>query len=348
MIVGLFTLVAALMATYYLIPLCMSAAYKLNILDVPNKTIKNHEHPIPYLGGLAVFGGFLIALALFLPLNNQFFVFFIGTLLALFLGLLDDLLSLSPLQKLLGQCIIALTFIKGGFYVKDLFFQSHIYLLNILLRGFSLVWILALTNAFNLIDVMDGLATTVAISSAIGFLSVAIAYAELDVALVLCALIGALVPFLMVNKPAARMYLGDTGSLFLGGFFSVMPFMIHWGKVNSYYVFASVAFLFIPLMELVFLVLIRSYKGIPFYRGSHDHFSHILQREGLSKPAILIATAMLSSILNIIGYFYALGQLSPVGFMSILCVLGLAWVIFLGFLDQRSLLLSLLKIPRKQ
>ena len=348
MILSLFTLLTAFLATTHLIPLCMSAAYKLNILDIPNNSIKNHKQPTPYLGGLAIFGGFLIALALFFPFNNQFFVFFMGTLIALFLGLLDDLLSLSPSQKLIGQCIVALTFMKGGFYMKDLFFQSHNYFLNIFLRAVSLVWILGLTNAFNLIDVMDGLATTVALNSAVGFLAVSMVYGQSDIALILCALLGAIGAFFMINKPDARMYMGDAGSLFLGGFFSVMPFMVHWGQVNSYHLFASVAFLFVPLMELVFLIIIRFYKGIPFYLGSPDHFSHILQRAGFSKWEIIQCVTLIGLILNVIGYSYATGRLSFTAYSSLLFVLGSSWIAFFGFLDQKSMLLSFLKIPKKQ
>jgi len=155
----LFSLLISFLITFYVVPILCAVAIKINAVDVPDGKIKMHKRPTPYLGGIGVFLGFLVALGLTLPFHNNLWLLVIGSTLLLFFGLIDDLIVMKPYQKFFGQIVVALCFLKAGFYLKEQFFYNY---WNI---GISFFWILSIINAFNLVDVMDGLATLIAICS---------------------------------------------------------------------------------------------------------------------------------------------------------------------------------------
>ena len=128
--------------------------------------------------------------------------------------------------------------------------------------------------------------------------------------IVLCSFLGALVAFLWYNKPPARIYLGDAGSLFIGGFLATVPFLLHWGTYNQYGYLAPIIILAIPLLECYSLILIRWYKGIPFYQGSPDHFCLYLQGGGWSKSVILTYVMALSGFAGCVALLFTIGKLS--------------------------------------
>lgn len=288
----LFSFFTALGITLYLVPRVRAIAYKLQFLDAPDGTIKTHAQTTPYLGGLAVYLGFLGALALTYPFENQVLLFFIGATLLLFLGLLDDLVPMSAMQKFLGQIVAAFCFLKAGLHLKAHFFDNY---WNI---GISFMWMLTIMNAFNLVDVMDGLASTLAMGSATIFLILALLMGQADVALLLACFIGAVAGFFWYNKPTATIYLGDAGSLFIGGFLAIIPFLFSWGSHSAYGYILPIVVLAIPLLEVTFLIIIRTYKGIPFYKASPDHFCIYFMKSGWSKYQILGYMVFLLSILG--------------------------------------------------
>ncbi len=275
------------LVTFLIIPFFINIAFKFNIVDKPDGNLKKHKKITPYLGGISIFLGLTITSFIALQfkmfqLHLPFFLFLIGIFLLLVLGLIDDIYVLKPIHKIFGQTIVAIFFILSGF-VFNLF---SIQCFNIFL---SIFWYLTIMNAFNLVDVMDGLATTLSISCCSSFIIFSLFMNNLNLGLFMVQLLGSLLAFLMFNRPIAQIYLGDSGSLFLGGFFSVIPFLLFNPNVMTDFHYFLIAFLilFIPIFELVSLIMIRSYKGIPFYLGSPDHFSIILQNKNWSKQKIL-------------------------------------------------------------
>lgn len=275
--------------TWYMIPLCIKLAYALRIIDIPDGYIKNHKKPVPYLGGIAMFVGFLTSIAFVLPFeNSSLFFLIIGLSLIVVIGFLDDVIVLTPIQKFSGQIIVALSLVKAGFYLKIHAFYNPCMLLV------SLLWMLTLMNAFNLVDIMDGLATTLALCSGLLFLITALIFDNHNAALLVISLLGALGAFFYFNKPPASIYMGDTGSLFLGTFFGIIPFFYNWGTYSYYSYCIPLFFLFIPLAEVCWLIVIRTYKGIPFYKGSPDHYALYFKRAGFSVKFILIISLLVS------------------------------------------------------
>lgn len=315
----IFSFILSLLITLYLVPICSILAHHFKFLDIPDGSLKKHKDPTPYLGGVAVYCGFLMGLALTAPFESNLSLFLIGITLLLFLGLIDDLVALSSYQKFIGQCIIALCFLKIDLLLKESFF------INIWLVPLLVFWIAAVTNAFNLVDIMDGLATTSALTSSLVFLVIALISHSYVVAILLSAFIGALAGFLWYNKPPARIYLGDAGSLFIGGFLATIPFLLPWGIYNNPLGFlAPIGILGVPLLEVTSLMIIRTYKGIPFFNGSPDHFACYLMRNGWSKRFILCYVAIANLVAGSIATFFYFNLITFTTTFS----LG---VIFLGF-----------------
>ncbi|MGE0207029.1 MAG: glycosyltransferase family 4 protein [Candidatus Babeliales bacterium] len=308
--------------TFYLVPLCAALAKKLNILDMPDGRIKVHKEPVPYLGGVAVFMGFIASLAIVFPYDNKIGLFLIGTTLLLFVGIVDDLVRIKPYQKFFWQIIAAFGFLKSGLYLKETFFLNNIWTLPL-----SLLWILTIINAFNLVDVMDGLATTIALCVATMLLAMALITKQYNVALLLLCFLGSLSAFLYYNKPSAKIYLGDAGSLFIGGFLAAIPFLIQWEVYNPYGFITPLIIFLIPLLEVVTLVIVRTYKGIPFYYGSPDHFSIYLQQGGWSKKKILFFVLYLSLFLLLIAVLFMMNRITFLTLSFLLFIILSLWLI---------------------
>lgn len=317
--------VVAFAITFYLIPILCVIARRLNFIDAPDGTIKCQKNPTPYFGGVAVYLGFITALVFVFPFQSNLFFFLVGATFLMLVGLIDDFICLTPRQKFWGQCIACIGFLRAGLYLKAQFFMSWWAI------PLSLFWMLSIINAFNLVDVMDGLTATIAISAAFGFCVFAFILKAYAVMVVLIALIGALTAFLWYNRPTARIYLGDAGSLFVGGVLAATPFWLSWGMYSPYGFLVPIIVLAIPSLEVVSLIVIRRIKGIPFYKGSLDHFSSYMQRHGLGKYHILSLILMLSIILNVGAFLIFTGYLSLPGIAISSIFFLLLWLYLVFF-----------------
>ena len=321
-----FSVFISLFITLYVVPLISGLARRLGVLDVPDGKIKKHAKPVPYLGGLAVYIGFIATLAVVFPFENQIFLFIVGSTLLLFVGLIDDLVVIKPYQKFFGQCLATLCFLKAGFFLKETFFLKSYWNIPI-----SLLWMLSVINAFNLVDVMDGLATSLAICATGSFMMIAMGLEQYDLALLLGSLLGALLGFFWYNRPQAEIYLGDAGSLFIGGFLATVPFLFKWGLYNWHGFLTPVVILAIPLLEVSTLVIVRSKKRIPFYQGSPDHFSLYLKENGWQPFEILLYVFSLSIILFGSAYAFVFNKVTLVELLGLALLFLMIWFSFLVY-----------------
>lgn len=319
-----FGLIVSFLITLYVIPIFSKIAFKLNFIDVPDGKLKTQAKPVPYLGGLAVFIGFIIGYVLVLPTQNSTVILIPCLTFLLLLGLLDDFVMLKPYQKFFGQVIALICFLKSAVYLKHAFFKDYAHL------AFSGLWILSLINAFNLIDVMDGLATLVAVLAAIFFLGMAFFMHLPEIALFLICILGSLLAFFLYNKPVASIYLGDAGSLFLGGIFATLPFLFPWGTYHIFGFLIPVVILSIPLFELIGLICIRSLHKIPFYKGSPHHFSCYLLRKNWSKQMILLLIFFMGLILGILSVAFLFGYIDLIGLSISYLTLVTVWAFILA------------------
>lgn len=312
--------------TTIVVPYMIAIAQRYQIVDQPDGKLKTHKQSTPYLGGIAVYLGFMAALALFFPVVHHVCFAVIGSTLLLFVGLIDDLIVLTPQQKWYGQVLATCCFVRGGFYLKEIFLSAYFPLCAPYVWAVvSALWILTIINAFNLLDVMDGLATTVALCVA-GSLCIMAHFLQAPLAVhMLLALCGALAAFLQWNKPVARIYLGDAGSLFIGGILAIAPFMIPWGRYYYLGFLTPIILFFIPAIEVISLIIIRVSRGIPWYQGSPDHFCLYLKRNGWNNIQILKFVFIVSSGLLLFALLFVCGKINFVNALLIGLLLNGAW-----------------------
>lgn len=308
-------LVLSFLITLYLIPFFIKIANKHCFVDSPDGVIKKQKESVPYLGGLAIFTGFITSCVLIVPAPSSIFLLVPCLTLLLLLGLIDDLVVLKPHQKFFGQFIAALCFLKSILYVNSSFCVDYFHLV------LSALWIISLINAFNLIDVMDGLTATVSLGSGLIFFALSLSVQYFDVSLFIVSLLGPVIAFLLYNRPPALMYLGDAGSLFLGGFFATLPFLFPWNFYNPVGFLTPFIILIIPIFELIWLIVIRTWYKIPFYKASSHHFALMLIERNWTKKSILflitffliqigiLSIAFFLQYIDLISLFAALGIL---------------------------------------
>jgi UDP-GlcNAc:undecaprenyl-phosphate GlcNAc-1-phosphate transferase len=263
-------------------------ALRLGILSFPNNVVHEIRPPVPYLGGIGVLLGALVALLLVGRSEPIRLTVIAGFVAFILLGLLDDLVELRWWTKLAGQFAIAGVATVAGFLRGHPGMYWRITGWTPLDAVASCVWLVTVVNAVNLIDVSDGLAASVC---AINLLCWGL-FAQSASSSTYLAVAGACLGFLWWNKPPARIYLGDCGSQALGfllGVAALDGFLYLPG--SELRILTPILCTGVPLFELVFLVVVRVRKGLPWWRGSPDHFALRLQLAGLKKSQISFLAA---------------------------------------------------------
>jgi UDP-GlcNAc:undecaprenyl-phosphate/decaprenyl-phosphate GlcNAc-1-phosphate transferase len=266
---------------FYITPVVRKGALRFGVLDHPDGKLKQHQAPVAYLGGIAVYVAFVVSLSLIFQFSGELLGLLLGGTMIAMLGLFDDLKVLTPGIKLVGQCLAIWVLLRSNIAI-------HLTLLPFWLSlPLTVFWLLAITNAINLVDVSDGLAVGCSAIAALTLFVLAVLQQEIAQATVALALCGTLLGFLSYNKPPATIYLGDSGSLFLGFMLATMTLL---GRYTSHSVVGAFAPLFVlsvPLLELWLLVLARLAKRQSPLHGSPDHFAIRLKKRGASANQIL-------------------------------------------------------------
>ncbi len=282
--------IAAVLSTW-LTPRMREAALRFGIVDRPDGRLKNHREPVPYLGGLAIYLAFLLALA-FCPFGEEVLGLLLAGSIVVLLGLVDDLGQLGPWTKLLGQAVAVFVLLKSGIYIKLVIVPGWVAIL------LSIVWLLAVTNAFNLIDIMDGLSAGTAATVACALFAVAVWNGRITAATMLAALAGACLGFLRYNFHPARIYMGDSGSLFLGLMLGALAMNNAYTERNLLAVLSPALILGVPLFDMLFVMYIRWRRGLPVMLGSPDHVALRLRKWRLSTAQTVWVSYAASALLG--------------------------------------------------
>lgn len=289
-----------------LTPMVRRLALWADIVDHPSSEIKTHKKPTPCAGGIALWIAFASALILLRltthfptgTLRNLRGILF-GSTLIFFLGLLDDLqrphgLGFKP--KLAVQALAALLVIY--FDIRIQFIQPD-YLGWIL----SILWIVGITNALNIIDIMDGLCASQAVIAGAAFLLIALPSEFIYVNFAAAALVGAALGFLPYNlSEKKKIFLGDSGSLFLGFVLASLSLGTSYSMVNPLGVYAPLFILGVPLYDTLLVMTLRMMSKKSPFIGSKDHFALRLEAMGLSRRQILWAVSGASVLLSLCAF----------------------------------------------
>jgi UDP-GlcNAc:undecaprenyl-phosphate GlcNAc-1-phosphate transferase len=278
-------------------------AVKYKIYDEPKSNIKTHKTPIPYLGGLAIAFSFfftLIIIRLFThfetgTLRNLWGIFLAGFLI-LIIGLIDDLKDLNFKIKIFFQFIVATILILFGMKIQ---FISPDYLAII----FTYLWIIGIINAINLIDIMDGLSSGITIIACLAFFfinSTSEAYFVNFAAIALC---GACFGFLKFNFNPASIFMGDTGSLFIGSVLAAISLGANYSGNNEIAIFSPILILIVPIYDTFYISYKRIQKGKSIFIGSKDHIALRLNFYGFSIKKTVLILYIFSIFFSLLAFF---------------------------------------------
>ena len=311
------TLLLCFAASIFLTPIVKKLAFKIGATDKPNQR-KVHQKIMPRLGGLAIYISFLIGIAIIQP-NPKFLLpilnlsenlnlaIILGSLIIIFTGIVDDTKEISPKVKLLGQILasfvvvflgdIRLEFINLPFGAGELDF-------GMLSIPFTMVWIIGITNAINLIDGLDGLAAGV---STIALFTIAgMAYMMGNPYVMVVALIAAVstLGFLVYNFHPAKIFMGDTGALFLGFLIGVLS-LLGFKNVTFISLIIPVIILGVPISDTFFAIIRRLVNKQPLTAPDKSHLHHCLLRSGFTHRQTVLLIYVMSALFGLTAFIFS-------------------------------------------
>ena len=303
-------LMVTFLVSFFLVPFAKKVAFHIDALDYPNKRRLNRV-PMPDLGGLAVFGSYLVGYMFFGQANVQMLSILIGSFLMILMGMCDDIKALGAKWQLVIQiiaaCIIA--------------FYGHITLDDVSILGFNfyfsapwnylitIVFVVGIINTINLSDGLDGLCSGI---STIYFLTVSIIalilkrFGGLDIILALI-MSGSILGFLVHNFPPAKIYLGDTGSNFIGFMIAVIA-LLGFKTATFTSLIIPLVVLATPLFDVLFSIVRRSLqKKNPFTTPDKEHFHHQLLKMEFSTRSSLLMIYVINILFALVSILYVIG-----------------------------------------
>lgn len=288
----------SLVITLVLVPLIRRQAIKVGLYDIPDER-KIHKFPIPRLGGVAMWLGFMGALGILAafgwhaPVGHPLWGILTGGGIIFALGLADDIKNISPYFKLLVQILAALAAFYLGVQVNTLDLPgSQLLMLNALSLPVTVIWIVALANAMNFIDGVDGLASGVAMISAVTLAVVAMFTGQYTEALLASLLAGACLGFLAYNFNPAKIFMGDSGALFSGFMLAVIS-VTGVLKTKIVVMLLPLFVLSVPIIDITYAIFRRLIRGKNPFKPDASHIHHQLLKAGISQ-------------VRAVSYFYAL------------------------------------------
>ena len=297
-------LVTAMVVALITTPVVKSLAFRVGAVDVPKDNRRMHDHPIPRMGGLAIFFGFLLSVLIYVELTPELTGMLLGGVIIVVLGIFDDIYALGAKFKLMVQIAAALVAVLSGNVIEVLsnpnVFSSDLWWeLGWLAYPVTIIWIVAITNAVNLIDGLDGLACGVSTISSLTMLVISLAVADGPVAVIMAALAGGCIGFLPYNLNPAKIFMGDTGSSFLGFILAVMSIQ---GLFKFYTIISfAVPFLMLglPIFDTCFAFIRRIAHGQSPMHPDRSHVHHRLIDMGFNQKQAVAVLYIISAILGL-------------------------------------------------
>jgi len=312
--------IVSLTATY----IVKIAAEKTGFFDLPETALKVHSKPVPYAGTAIWLTTIIVLIALRLMTSfptgtlHQLRGIVIGGALIFILGVVDDIFDLDYRIKFAGQTAAALVLIHYDIYIK----LFPVFSLNLLV---SIFWVVLVVNAVNIIDILDGLSCGVSAIAALGFFAITLPTEQLYVNFAAIVLFGTLSGFWLYNKPPAKVYMGDGGSLYTGFLLAALSMGADYSNINIIGLFSPLLILGIPLFDTILVIYFRWKAGRPVFKGSKDHYAIRLAAAGLSRwqidfisYAISAALALAAFGLTVLPVNYAFFLLAAVGAFAVI------------------------------
>lgn len=323
--------IIAIAIAYLVTPLVIKLATKVGAIDIPKDNRRVHKVPIPRLGGLAIFAGFLVAVLSTIRLDSKLIGILIGATIIVVMGYFDDKNPLRAKTKLLIQLLAAAVVVYSGvrieFISKPLPFifnyENDYFILKSLSYPVTIIWIVGVTNAINLVDGLDGLAAGVSVISALTLAVVGFSLGQDSAAILAIILAGSTLGFLPYNFNPAKIFMGDTGSLFLGYTLAVISVLGALKSTAALSILVPVLAIGFPIFDTVMAIIRRTLKGKSFMEADKGHLHHKLLDKGLTQKQAVLTLYSISAILGF-GAIALAEATTNVGVILVLAVFCLA------------------------
>lgn len=302
-------LVGTVLAAFFSL-LAIPAARRLKLVDIPNSMPhKHHQVPTPLAGGMALIGAMLISSWLYDTIRNPvIMVTFLAALAVFAFGLWDDLKGISPLLKIVGQSLAVIILISQGISVRVLespeFFFGGDGQINIFLDWvLTYLWVVGITNAYNFVDSMDGLAVGLGGMALAFFTLVTIDAGQLELSRQSALLLGACIGLFFFNSPPARLFLGDSGAQTLGFILAVLGVAYRpLGANQSSSWVVPIMLLGVPIFDMVLVVFSRLRRKRPVFQSALDHTYHRLVAMGWNSNRAVLLMQVISLLLGCLAF----------------------------------------------
>ena len=302
LVFALVAFVCAALLAYSITPAVRVLAFKIGAVDIPLDGRRIHKKPIPRIGGLAIYLSFLITTLLFCDVSRVLVTIWIGGFALVAIGILDDIFRLNAWIKLIVQVTVAVFAVFNGNLIDHINLGGYISL-GIFSFPLTILWIVGLTNAINFIDGLDGLACGVSAISTVSMLLVVLLHGDLVSTLLCGILLGSCIGFLPFNSNPARIFMGDTGALFLGFTLSILSvngvFKLH--AVLSFIV--PLIMFALPLFDTLFAIVRRVLAGKSPFAPDRGHIHHRLIDMGFTQKESVRILYAICGILGLVAVF---------------------------------------------
>ena len=324
---------AAFVITFLQMPFTIKFAKKKGFLDVPKDNRRVHKKPIPVGGGIAMVISVSILMLFFLPINKGLVMTILASLIIAISGLYDDKKGLSPKLKFIFQILAAVILIIAGMKIEFVTnpFDSNdaLLILNMLSIPVTIFWVCGITNTINLIDGLDGLASGVSMICAISMFFITYNMGRYDVSLVCALVAGACLGFLPFNFNPAKIFMGDTGALYLGFMLSYISISGFLKQAAILMIFVPVLILGVPVFDTAFAMVRRKLSGKSMVEADKGHLHHRLLKMGLNQRQTVVILYSISAIFgllaNLISKFHSsIALVISIGVIVLILATGVA------------------------
>ncbi|BAM48162.1 glycosyltransferase family 4 protein [Amphibacillus xylanus] len=281
-----------------LTPLVKKLAFRIGAVDHPNKR-KVHQTIMPRLGGLAIFFSFVIGILFFQPDGQYELPIALGAILIMIVGIIDDKYQIKARYKFIVQLIAALIIVLSGLEITYINFPfGHVIEFGYLSTPITILWIVGITNAINLIDGLDGLAGGVSTIALLTIGGLAISLGDIFVALISFLLVGSTLGFLVFNFYPAKIFMGDTGALFLGYMIGVLS-ILGFKNATLFSLIVPIAILGVPILDTLLAIIRRAVHKKPLYSPDKMHLHHCLLNLGFGHRQTVILIYCISALFSL-------------------------------------------------
>lgn len=324
----------AFLVSVVMTPITIKLARKFGFIDIPKDNRRMHKKPIPVSGGVAMYVATIVGMVTFLNLNFELILLMLGATLIVICGLIDDKTEMSPKVKLLFQLVAAIIIVIGGarieFFTNPFPIGESVIFLGIFAVPITIFWIVGITNTVNLIDGLDGLAAGVSLICAIALMIIAHNFGYVNVSIIAGLLVGACAGFLPYNFNPAKIFMGDTGALFLGFMLSYISMEGIMKSAAALTIIVPVLILGVPVFDTTFAMIRRKLNGKKIMEADKGHLHHRLLALGLTQKQTVLILYIISIIFGLLAIVVSEVN-AKMGFL--ISVLVIAGIIAIGILS---------------